>query len=330
MTDIGEHFDRLLSEACTPATVRAIEAGGGSSALWQTLDAAGFLDALVPESAGGQGLSLADTAELVVAMGRHALPVPAAATLFARAALARNDGPVVREPVAIAPATFERHDRIECPRVPYGLVADWVVVTFPRRWWLLPAAAAERTATGIHGDLHADFAWTTLPDRGFSAATLPWLEAGAITTAASIAGALQRVLDITVAFANDRNQFGRPIGKFQAIQHQLAVMAESVAAARAAALLGWRGDGLFPSRLAAALAKARTSEAAALVAPLAHAIHGAIGVTAELDLQLYTRRLHEWRADFGAERAWHDVLGGALLDSGASTLDFMRNELLAP
>ncbi|MDQ6640444.1 MAG: hypothetical protein M3Z15_12395, partial [Pseudomonadota bacterium] len=81
--------------------------------------------------------------------------------------------------------------------------------------------------------------------------------------------------------------------------------------------------------LRAALAKARTSEAAALVAPMAHAVHGAIGITAELDLQLYTRRLHEGRADFGAETHWNRILGRALLAADAgSALDFMRSALI--
>lgn len=160
-------------------------------------------------------------------------------------------------------------------------------------------------------------------------------ELAAVVTAAQIVGALERVLDLTIAFANQRVQFGRPIGKFQAIQHQLAVMAEQAAAARMAAQLGCQGGGgdhdrgLVPDRLHAAVAKARSSEAAGLVAPMAHAIHGAIGITAELDLQLYTRRLHAWRTEHGSELAWHRVLGEALLTAEQPlTLDFMRGALL--
>jgi len=80
--------------------------------------------------------------------------------------------------------------------------------------------------------------------------------------------------------------------------------------------------------LRAALAKARTSDAAALVAPMAHAVHGAIGITAELDLQLYTRRLHEGRADYGAEGHWNRVVGRALLAADGGALDFMRAALI--
>jgi len=152
---------------------------------------------------------------------------------------------------------------------------------------------------------------------------------GAVVTAAQMVGALERVLELSVAFANQREQFGRPIGKFQAVQHQLAVMAEHVAAARIAAQIGYQGAGPLPDALQAAVAKARTSEAAALVAPMAHAVHGAIGVTAEFDLQLYTRRLHQWRGEYGSELAWQRVLGRAVLAAPQPlTLDFMRERLL--
>lgn len=164
--------------------------------------------------------------------------------------------------------------------------------------------------------------------RGIGRDELP-RELGAVMTAAQIVGALERVLDLCVTFVNQREQFGRPIGKFQAVQHQLAVMAEHVAAARIAAQIGCQGVGLQPDPLQAAVAKSRASEAAALVAPMAHAVHGAIGVTAEFDLQLFTRRLHQWRGEYGSELAWQRVLGRAVLAADqALTLDFMRARLL--
>ena len=129
-----------------------------------------------------------------------------------------------------------------------------------------------------------------------------------------MAGAMQRVLDATLQYANDRVQFGRPIGKFQAIQHQLSVMAEHAFAGahgRANGLRRRRHRGR--SLLRAAAAKARASEAAELVAAIAHAVHGAIGVTEEFDLQLFTRRLHEWRSRLGSESYWNARSARALL-----------------
>ncbi|CPJ26546.1 acyl-CoA dehydrogenase [Bordetella pertussis] len=77
-----------------------------------------------------------------------------------------------------------------------------------------------------------------------------------------------------------------------------------------------------PGRLA--VAKARASEAAALAANTAHAVHGAIGVTEEYDLQLYTRRLHGWRLAHGSEAYWHQVVGAALMGSGDGAVQFVR------
>ncbi len=160
--------------------------------------------------------------------------------------------------------------------------------------------------------------------------TKPDLEMTACLIAAQMAGAMQRVLEMTLQFANDRQQFGRPLGKFQAIQHQLAVMAEQVFAARMAAQIGCSVAGNQPNTMNAAIAKARASEAAVEVTALAHSIHGAIGFTADHDLQLFTRRLHAWRLQAGSESYWHEVLGQAVLSSPFGetgqphTLDILR------
>jgi alkylation response protein AidB-like acyl-CoA dehydrogenase len=121
-------------------------------------------------------------------------------------------------------------------------------------------------------------------------------------------------------------QFGKPIGKFQAVQQQLAVMAEQVFAARMAAQLGCASAGWAPQPALAALAKARVGEAAERAVAIAHAVHGAIGMTAEHDLQLYTRRLQEWRSDFRTGPYWHAQLGRQLLAAGA-TLSFLLDQL---
>jgi acyl-CoA dehydrogenase len=103
-------------------------------------------------------------------------------------------------------------------------------------------------------------------------------------------------------------------------------MAEHVAAARIAAEAGFAGGGPFPALSACAVAKSRTSEAAQLVASIGHAVHGAIGVTEEYDLQLYTRRLHEWRGAHGSEAHWNRVLGRLLVDSKEPlAADFVRS-----
>jgi alkylation response protein AidB-like acyl-CoA dehydrogenase len=327
---LSAHFERLLGDAVTPAVVRQVEAGGATAALWARFEDSGFLDAMVPEGLGGAGQTLAAATPLLLALGRQAVPLPLAQTLFLRGVLAQQGRAAPHGALALADRVRLADDgAIFCPGVPFGMVSDHVAVALPSGACLLPVAAAERTATGVHGSLRADLRWPARPRDALACdATPPWAEAGAALSAALLAGGMERVLQMTLDFANQREQFGRSIGRFQAVQHQLAVMAEQVAAARMAAELGCAGTGLWPHPLRAALAKARTSEAAAQVAAIAHAVHGAIGVTAEFDLQQHTRRLHESRADFGAEGHWQRVLGRALLASPDATLPFMLSALI--
>ena len=149
--------------------------------------------------------------------------------------------------------------------------------------------------------------------------------ANAVLHAAAIAGAADRLLAMTVAHANERVQFGKPVGRQQAVQQQLAVMAEETVAVRLAVELaasaGW------PAASRAALAKIVASDAAPRIAAVAHAVHGAIGISAEHDLQLYTRRLHAWRAAEGSESVWARHLGARLIASGERPVDFVRTRL---
>ena len=140
---------------------------------------------------------------------------------------------------------------------------------------------------------------------------------------------MQRVLAMSLDYCNQRVQFGKPLGKFQAIQQQLSVMAEHVLASMVAAQSAFCGDGAHPPLLVAAMAKARTSEAGALVAAIAHAVHGAIGMTDEYDLGVFTRRLQDWRSAYGAENHWNTLVGRSLLESEVPLLDFVRGAMPA-
>jgi acyl-CoA dehydrogenase len=326
---ISDSVEKLLAACSTPGVVRQVELGGSADALWAELDESGFLDALVPDAAGGAGLTLHDAFPVFLAAGRHALPVPLCATMLVRAVLAGEGIACPAGPIGIASHVRTGNDgSIICQGVPYGRVLRWVVAGLPGGWLLLPVNEADSQPTGVHGSLEANLLWATRPP-GTIAVDKPlgWQEAGAALTAACMAGAMEHVLAATVAFADERSQFGKSIGKFQAIQQQLSVMAEQVFAARMAAELGCAGPGFLPGRLPAAAAKARASEAAAPVASIAHAVHGAMGVTAEYALQIHTRRLHEWSTDYGSAQYWNRQLGAALLGASGAALDFVLAEL---
>lgn len=148
-----------------------------------------------------------------------------------------------------------------------------------------------------------------------------------LVRAATIAGAASRLLDMTIAYANERLQFGRPIGKQQAVQQQLAVMAQDVVAVRLMVETACATADPWPTREAAACTKSCASLAAPRIAGIAHAVHGAIGISEEYDLQLFTRLLHGQRLADGSESLWNRELGEGLLASHASVLDHLRDKV---
>ncbi len=131
----------------------------------------------------------------------------------------------------------------------------------------------------------------------------------ATITAGLMAGAMEGLETMTVDYAVTRKQFGREIGKFQAVQHQIAVLAEEVMAARMAAQAAFVGAPLQVSPLRAAVAKVRVGQAGQQVASIAHAVHGAIGVSEEFPMHHLTRRLHQGRMAHGGEAYWARKLG---------------------
>ena len=135
-----------------------------------------------------------------------------------------------------------------------------------------------------------------------------------------MAGAMERILDMTVQYAKDRIQFGRPIGKFQAVQQQIAVLAGHVAAASAAAHGAADARARGHARFEIACAKIRIGEAAGHVAAIAHQVHGAMGFTHEHTLHLGTRRLWAWRDEFGSEAEWSGWVGRVAAGVGGENL----------
>jgi alkylation response protein AidB-like acyl-CoA dehydrogenase len=188
-------------------------------------------------------------------------------------------------------------------------------------------ACGIRAGTSIAGEPRGTAIFDRVKPTGIAAAAADFDQTAAMLMGAAVrsvqsAGALQSILGISVAYANERIAFERPIGKFQAVQHSLARLAGEVAAVMTAA--GSAADTIAHAQtfdeavfLEVASAKIRSAEAAEHAAAIAHQIHGAIGFTREHILHRYTLRLLSWRDDFGNESYWAAGLGNRIAAGGA-------------
>ena len=316
-----ETIEGLLSKEVTPERIHAAE-GGMDVALWTLLEDNGLTSVGVPESAGGMGGTLHDLGAIVRAAGRHAAPVPIGDTLVATTFL--TNVAIPSGPLALA---VVRNDR-PVIRIPWGGVAEHVVAVSDGGVALHAVGSLPICASG---DNYAGEPWIEVAPDALRAGATPShvgprqaQGAGAFARAMLLSGALERVVDLSVQYANEREQFGKQIGKFQIIQHYLAEMAGEAAAANGA--LDTALDVASSSAdseqhlLAIAAAKAYAGRAVNTVNRLAHQIHGAIGFTDEHRLQYSTRRLWAWRDEFGSESEWATVLGRAIASGGGTAL----------
>jgi len=135
------------------------------------------------------------------------------------------------------------------------------------------------------------------------------IERAAVAKCCEMVGGIQQVLEMTVDYAKERKQFGRPIGSFQAIQHYCANMATDVDGSRFATYqAAWRLSEGLPCSKEVAIAKAWTGEAYGRVIALAHQIHGAIGFTMDHDLHFYTRRAKAAQVTFGDADFYREIV----------------------
>jgi len=142
------------------------------------------------------------------------------------------------------------------------------------------------------------------PGRGLEASNMvsQW---GAAAKCAQMVGGAQRVLEMSVEYAKERVQFGKPIGTFQAVQHNCANMAVDLDSSRFISYEAiWRLEEGLEAATEVSAAKAWVSDACSRVCRLGHGVHGAIGFTMEHDMQLYSRHCKEAELAFG-DADWH-------------------------
>lgn len=322
--ELAEQVARALADATDVTTLRDVEGGDFPASAWAALAELGLAAALVPEAQGGAGLGFADAVPLLEALGRFGAPVPlaegiGAAALLAAAGIEAPEG-VLTFAAAGAP-------------VPWGRFASHVVLVDGARV-ALHAGASLRWTEGtniareprdVPAVIGAAVAEGTLPNAwGAEAAR----SVAALLRCAQMAGALQAALALAVEHANTRKQFGRPIGRFQAVQQQLAVFAAETSAASVAAAAAARAAdarGIAEAAFEIGCAKVTAGEAAARGAAIAHQVLAAMGITEEHALHHLTRRLWSWREDGGSERVWSERIGAAVQSAPGPLWSFLTS-----
>ena len=348
---VGRLFSHLMAGAM-PAT-SSVES---LAQMWRKVEELGIPNIFLPEEIGGFDGSWRDASIVFRRSGLHAVPAPIGETILARrwllhADVQAPDGPISLGACANA-AIVTGADGLAfsgtVADVPWGAQVEFVLVAARvganEYWLLLPTdrsagRVAAEPGANIAGDPRALLDFRDAPVlASWRAATAlkDFFAAGALLRTAQMAGALEATLQLSIDYANERSQFGRSIGKFQAIQQQLAVLAEETAAAGCAAVGACsaadvaRGDrqndsdrsdsALGGADFEIAAAKLRANRAAAAATTIAHQVHGAIGFTREHSLHRFTLRLLAWRGEFGNDRHWAEFLGRQVCGSGAESL----------
>lgn len=334
---------RFLAERLPPERVRALaEEGTEPEGLWPGLAELGVTGVLVPEAEGGAGLALLDAAVAAETLGAAAAPVPFLSSgVMAPVALGVGGTPSQRKAwlprlaagaSRLGVAATERLARREGAgvRCESGALAGralfvldteaaeaFLVAVEPEGLALVPRDAAglarlplstvdrtrgvgELELAGVRG-----FEWLGGAPEAARSAEARMLDAGRVAVAADLLGASERALELAVAYAKERRQFGRSVGSFQAVKHLCAEMAAELEPARSLLWYAAHAFDAFPgdAPLAAAHAKAHLADVARFVLRSATEVHGGYGFTAECEIQLHFKRVALGRPLLGTPEA---------------------------
>jgi len=304
---------------------------------WDRIVESGLCAVMVPEAAGGFGGGWEDALVVFRQIGADAVALPVAEAIIANRLLAAANIALDGRPTSFAARaagglarggeTFVFTGTLSA--VPWGNAAARIVARFEHEGAahlisVEQAAASTRTEhANLAGEPRADLSF-----EGARVAIAPWparehhdfVAMGALARTCQIAGTLDAVLAMTIEHAKTRQQFGRALGQFQAIQQQLAVFASETAAVGAAAAAACRAADRGDAGFEIGCAKLRANRAVDVATSVAHQIHGAIGITQEHALHRHTQRLWSWKSEYGNDRYWAARLGQRIAARGADTL----------
>lgn len=340
---IVESVTKMLENYSTKEIVNDSEKGIWAKELWDSLAENGMLTVAVKEELGGTGGDYIDAFAILQAAGKYAAPIPLAETYIANWLLAES-GKQIQE--GILTVAYEKEKTVfklqkdgsgwivsgKAAKVPWARYAEKVLALSESEEGSCLALIPLDQAEIIHGKNMAGEARDEVIFKDAvveECAIIPvekeetakkLLYMGALTRCVMMAGALEKALETAVNHTKERIQFGRPIHRFQAVQHHISALAGEASAAAIAASYAVEKFQEDPFAKEIAYAKTRINEAVGNANPVAHQVLAAIGFTYEHTLHHSTRRLWSWRDEFGTETEWEQIIADELLQLGKNEL----------
>jgi alkylation response protein AidB-like acyl-CoA dehydrogenase len=318
--------------------------------LWGKLTDQGYTSIIYPEAFGGVGLGKVELMLLMEEAGRALLPGPFFSTVVLAGSvldglatppqktkyLAAICGGEARGTVAIPEAGGSwdpgdvrmtvTNEKLNGAKyfVPDAAVADFIIVVARNGVFVVdPKAPGVKISPMFGMDLTrklyvVEFNNARAEPLSDTAGLPRALGIATAALAAELVGGMQRTLDITVEYAKTRKQFGKPIGMFQAVQHQCADMYLETESARSAVYYaGWALEENSPdAATAVSIAKMYASDAARTVGNRGIQIHGGMGFTWENDIHLYYRRAKASETALGDAAFHRERIASMVIDSG--------------
>ena len=328
-SDLLQTMQKVLAEFAAPrheAVEHRSTADGFDRSAWSTLDSLGLTRLTASEAAGGSGASWRESAALLGLAASHGVVIPIVEHDLLAGWLRERAGLEALDALSTACVLTSGN---QISRVPWAAASAHVVVLSRHDggWRVtdLPADEIEivprlNMAGEPRDTVRVDITRLDGPVVPAETHQQVFLR-GSLARSVQMCAAMERALALSVRHVTHREQFGRALGKFQAVQHLVADAAAEVALAKAAteAALVEAIESDFSAvgmTLSIGAARSCAGHAASEVVRGTHQIHGAIGTTFEHSLRRFTVPVLAWRQDYGSVRFWDDVLTRAAVSSG--------------
>ena len=329
----GSH--RLFNDFLNWENLKIYEQQPWPQELWTEFNKLGFTSIFYPDDEGGINANWIDAQIILKASGYHGVPLPIGESLASNWFASRNGMSLPEGHWAITNGEIkidEKLNKVEFKDLPlaWGRFAKQVLHIAERRITLfeLDKKASVDESTNLANEprdkITGEGKVIESVETNLVKNPLHWI--GALVRSCQIAGGAGQALDLSLKYSKDREQFGRPIAKFQTIQNYLADLAGlsasldaiSIAAANDLDINGLSENSRAKTTLAAA--KCRSSEGVERITRLSHQVHGAIGFTYEYGLHFYTKRLWAWRDEYGSAVEWGKFLGDIALTHNSENI----------